>query len=100
MGKNSIQKRMVSCQIEVISLLSRRSFFFGFWDKCRLKYFEAHAWRGVTASNYPVHSDELKRLIRAVVMLPFVLYFEASIQLPLHLRHLTCTLRNLGRIVF
>ena len=33
-------------------------------------------------------------------MLPFVLYFEASIQLPFHLRHLTWTLRNLGRIFF
>ena len=33
-------------------------------------------------------------------MLPFVLYFEASIQLPLHLRHLTWTLRDLGGIFF
>ena len=38
-----------------------------------------------------------KRLIRAVVILPFVLYFEASIQLALHLHQLTCTLWNFGR---
>ena len=38
-----------------------------------------------------------KRLIRAIVILPFVLYFEASMQLPLHLHQLTCTLWNLGR---
>ena len=38
-----------------------------------------------------------KRLIRAVVILSFVLYFEASIQLALHLHQLTCTLWNFGR---
>ena len=59
---------MTSCQIEVISLLSRRSIFFCcFWDKCRLieAFLRQTRGEGSLLLTNPVHSNELKKTYKS-----------------------------------
>ena len=71
---------------------------FCFGENVVYTFFEANAWRGVTADNFSAVLIFLKKTYKEqFVMLSFVAYFETLLQLSLRLCQFTCTLWNLGK---